>query len=122
MGSSLIKPNKKEAEEVTNINLDSDIDFEKAGISICKNFKIKACLITRGSDGMSYISNKLIFHLKSQAKEIFDVSGAGDTVISVLALGLMNDMEEKEAVKLANEAAGIVVGHVGTTAIQSYEL
>ena len=79
-------------------------------------FDIEACLITRGGDGMSF-SKVILFHLQSEAKEIFDVSGAGDTVISAMATGLIMDLNYKQAVEFSNQAAGIVVGHIGTSAI-----
>ena len=71
---------------------------------------------------MSYISENIQFHIKSQAKEIYDVSGAGDTVIATFASGVLAGFDPQASVKLANKAAGIVVGHVGTTAITISEL
>ena len=118
----LITPNKKEAELVIGKKLHSDKDFESAGKKICRTFDIYSCLITRGSTGMSYISSSNTFHLKSKAKEIFDVSGAGDTVISMIAASLVSNVEIEKASKFANKAAGIVVGHIGTTAITVEEL
>jgi len=120
--ANLITPNIKETEMIIGSKLLYDTDFEKAGIHICNTYKIDACLITRGKDGMSYISNDTIFHLRSEAKEIFDVSGAGDTVISVVALGLVNGLNPRDASEIANCAAGIVVGHIGTSAITIEEL
>ena len=118
----MITPNIKEAETVLGKKLVKDQDFEKAGEKICSTFNIEACLITRGGDGMSFFCKSNSFHLKSNAKEIFDVSGAGDTVISVMATGLVMELSYKEAAKLSNQAAGIVVGHIGTTAITTQEL
>ena len=71
---------------------------------------------------MSYISSDEVFHLRSEAKEIFDVSGAGDTVISSVALGLLAEIDIYRVVEFANHAAGIVVGHIGTSAISIDEL
>jgi len=120
--ADLITPNTNEAELVLGRKLHSDKDFEFAGKEICSSFDIKACLITRGSEGMSYISSDEVFHLRSEAKEIFDVSGAGDTVISSVALGLLAEIDIYRVVEFANHAAGIVVGHVGTSAISIDEL
>ena len=120
--ATLITPNIKEAETILGKKLEKDEDFEMAGTKICSTFNIEACLITRGGDGMSFFCKNNTFHLKSNAKEIFDVSGAGDTVISVMAAGLVMDLSYKEAAKLSNQAAGIVVGHIGTTAITTSEL
>ena len=75
-------------------------------VKICSAFNIEACLITRGGDGMSFFSKNNTFHLKSNAKEIFDVSGAGDTVISAMAAGLVIDLSYREAAEFSNQAAG----------------
>ena len=99
-----------------------DEDFEMAGEKICSIFDIEACLITRGGDGMSFFCKDNTFHLKSNAKEIFDVSGAGDTVISAMATGLVMNLTYKQAAEFSNQAAGIVVGHIGTSAITKNEL
>ena len=118
----LITPNTKEAESLINKKLIDDNDFENAGEKICHTYKIKSCIITRGKDGMSYISDDQIFHLRSKAQEIFDVSGAGDTVIASIAAALISGSDPKNAANFANNAAGIVVGHVGTSAITIKEL
>ena len=120
--ATLITPNIKEAEAVFGKKLEKDEDFELAGAKICSTFNIEACLITRGGDGMSFFSKNNTFHLKSNAKEIFDVSGAGDTVISAMAAGLAIDLSYREAAEFSNQAAGVVVGHIGTTAITTKEL
>ena len=120
--ANLITPNTKEAELLINEKLLYDKDFENAGKKICSNYRIKACLITRGKDGMSYISDDQIFHLRSKAKEIFDVSGAGDTVIASIVVALISGSNPKEAAEFANNSAGVVVGHSGTSAITIKEL
>lgn len=120
--ASLITPNKKEVELVVEKKLQSNKDFEFAGKKICKDYNIDACLITRGPDGMSYVSSQKIFHLKSNAREIFDVSGAGDTVIAAISSAIISNLPIKDAVDFANKAAGIVVGHIGTSAINIDEL
>ena len=120
--ASLITPNTIEVESILGDKLILDKDFEVAGGKICDIYNIDACLITRGSDGMSYVSEKNIFHLRSEAQEIFDVSGAGDTVISAMVTGLAIDLTSKEAAEFSNQAAGIVVGHIGTSAITTQEL
>ena len=120
--TNLITPNIKEAETVLGKKLVNDQDFEEAGEKICTNYNIEACLITRGSDGMSFFCKDDTFHLKSNAKEIFDVSGAGDTVISTMATGLIMNLTYKQAAEFSNRAAGIVVGHIGTSAITIREL
>ena len=121
-GANIITPNRREAEIIIGSDLISKKDYEQAGIEICKRFNISSCLITKGSEGMSYISDQNIFHLASKAKEIFDVSGAGDTVISCVALAIVAGIAPKKAVDFSNKAAGIVVGHLGTSAITIDEL
>ena len=120
--ANLITPNIKEAEIVLGKKLVNDQDFEKAGEKICSTYNIEACLITRGGDGMSFFCEDNTFHLRSNAKEIFDVSGAGDTVISAMAIGLAMDLTYKQAAEFSNQAAGIVVGHIGTSAMTIQEL
>ena len=120
--ANLITPNIKEAEIILGEKLENDEAFEMAGEKICSTFDIEACLITRGGDGMSFFCKDNSFHLKYNAKEIFDVSGAGDTVISAMATGLVMNLTYKQAAEFSNEAAGIVVGHIGTSAITTREL
>ena len=120
--ANLITPNIKEAEIILGEKLENDEAFEVAGEKICSTFDIEACLITRGGDGMSFFCKDNTFHLKSNAKEIFDVSGAGDTVISAMATGLVMNLTYKQAAEFSNRAAGIVVGHIGTSAITTREL
>ena len=121
-GVSVITPNLKEAEDYLKRTLKSDEDIEEAGLEICSNLSLNACLITRGPNGMSYISRDLKFHVCSEAKEIYDVSGAGDTVIASFASGMVKGFSPETVTRFANKAAGIVVGHIGTTAITISEL
>ena len=87
-GASVITPNLKEAEEALGRRLiENDEDVETAGMEICNDLSLDACLITRGPNGMSYIGKDVNFHVSSEAKEIYDVSGAGDTVIASFAAG-----------------------------------
>tara|TARA_B100000575_G_C23115362_1_gene644698 strand:+ start:778 stop:1743 length:966 start_codon:yes stop_codon:yes gene_type:complete len=121
-GASIITPNLKEAEDILGKLLKSDSDIEKAGMEICNDLGLDACLITRGPNGMSYISKDVKFHIKSEAKEIYDVSGAGDTVIASFATATLAGFDSESVTRFANKAAGIVVGHIGTTAIRVSEL
>ena len=117
-GASVITPNLKEAEDALGKLLKSDGDIERAGLEICNNLSLDACLITRGPNGMSYIGKDAKFHVNSEAKEIYDVSGAGDTVIASFAAGILAGFDSESVTRFANKAAGIVVGHIGTTAIR----
>ena len=121
-GASVITPNLKEAEEVVGRKLLTDEDVEIAGKEICNELGLHLCLITRGPNGMSLIGKDIKFHVSSEAKEIYDVSGAGDTVIASFAAGFIAGFDPESVTRFANKAAGIVVSHVGTTAIKTYEL
>jgi len=121
-GATFITPNIKEASVMLNQPLRKNSDYEAAGLYLIDKYNIKNCLITRGSEGMSLINNSETFHIPTISKEVFDISGAGDTVIACLAVAILNGVSVKEAVEFANNAAGIVVGHVGTAAISREEL
>ena len=121
-GATIITPNLKEAEEAIGRALFTDEDVETAGKEICEDLSLSGCLITRGSNGMSYISQNLKLHVCSEAKEIYDVSGAGDTVIASFAAGILAGFDPETVTRFANKAAGIVVGHIGTSAITTREL
>ena len=121
-GASVITPNLKEAEDALGKLLKSDGDVERAGMEICNDLSLDACLITRGPNGMSYIGKDAKVHVSSEAKEIYDVSGAGDTVIASFAAGKLVGFDSEPVTRFANKAAGIVVGHIGTTAIRVSEL
>ena len=118
----MITPNKKEAELVLERELFTNKDFETAGNEISEKYHIDKCLITRGSSGMSFVAKNQSFNIKSNAKEIFDVSGAGDTVIALITTAIVLGYSDFEASNFANQAAGIVVGHLGTHAIDLKEL
>ena len=120
-GSTIITPNTNETEVLLGEKLISSEDFENAGKRICNNYNIGVCLITRGKDGMSYYSKDQSFHVSSRALDVYDVSGAGDTVIACLTAAKVSGVSDKKAVEFANDAAGIVVGHIGTSAITQKE-
>ena len=118
-----ITPNQKEAEAIMNKKIDSDADAAEAVKFIRRRFKAKFSLITRGNQGITAgVRGKNVFHLPAFNHEVFDVTGAGDTVISVLILALVSAASLKEAVELANAAASIVVEKVGTSQITVSEL
>ena len=107
-GASVLTPNLKEAEEAIGRSLVNDKEVEEAGMELCKKLSLSACLITRGPNGMSYINKDFKLHVISEAKEIFDVSGAGDTVIASFVSGivagfdpeLQHDLQIKQQVLL----------------------
>ncbi|MCG6550809.1 MAG: D-glycero-beta-D-manno-heptose-7-phosphate kinase [Candidatus Magnetominusculus sp. LBB02] len=113
-GVSLITPNKKEAAEGAGIHICDIQSLEKAGLKLMKDLKCGAVLITRGDEGMSLFYDKEIHHIPTAAKEVYDVTGAGDTVIAAFTLAYAAGASLPEAAVTANHAAGIVVGEVGT--------
>ena len=121
-GATFITPNTNEVSSINDHKLSNDNDFEDIGNHIIETYAIDHCLITRGSEGMTLVSRDDTFHVTSNAKEVFDVSGAGDTVISCLAAAILNGDSLRDAVNFSNKAAGIVVGHVGTAPISKEEL
>ncbi len=121
-GCSLITPNKKEAEEMSGIKIETKEDLEKVGNKLMNDLDCNI-LITTGEKGMSlFEKNNQVVHIPTLAKEVYDVSGAGDTVIATLSLTLSSGSSLKEAAILANHAAGIKVGKLGTAPVSLAEL
>lgn len=121
-GASLITPNLAEFEAVVGRCANEDELVEKAE-QLCDQCSFDAVLITRSEHGMTLIpSDGDVFHLPTRAREVYDVTGAGDTVISTLAAALAAGDEEHNAIALANLAAGIVVGKLGTASVSTEEL
>lgn len=120
---TLITPNHKEACEMLRTNIDTIEDLNNAGRQILENLNCEAVIITRGKDGMSIFERgKPAIHMPTIAREVFDVAGAGDTVVSVIALALALNLDFVNAAILANCAAGIVVGKIGTATVAPEEL
>ena len=118
-GAYIIKPNFKEFEEAINQKINSEIQLEEEGFKLIEKLNIEYLIITRSKKGMTILSaNQERFDLDTEAKEVTDISGAGDTVIASLAWCLAHNVTIKEATKLSNYAAGIVVGKVGTASIK----
>jgi len=122
---TLITPNHREAELLTGTNIDNEAALEDAGKKLLERFACEYALITRGEQGMSLFSTSSANrsqHLPTFAREVFDVTGAGDTVIATLSLARAGGATMEEAAVLANHAAGIVVGKVGTATVSRFEL
>jgi D-beta-D-heptose 7-phosphate kinase/D-beta-D-heptose 1-phosphate adenosyltransferase len=124
---SLITPNLMEASQGSGIEIKDEKSLAKAGKTLMGRLSCKSVLITRGEDGMSLFeknANKQITvkHIPTVAKKVFDVTGAGDTVIATLALAHAAGASLEEASVIANYAAGIVVGEVGTAVVTSEAL
>lgn len=122
-GATVIKPNIPETERFLKTELRDDRDLVQAGAKLSEALDGSAILITRGPQGMSlFRRDKSPVHLPSAARAVFDVTGAGDTVISSLALALGAGASLEEAARLANRAASVVVGKVGTATVTPDEL
>ncbi len=122
-GVTVITPNEKEAQAMSGLEMSGAKEIERAASKIARSLGVKGVLITRGAHGMAlWQEERGMFSIPTMAKEVFDVTGAGDTVISVLALGLATGLKMCEAAYLANIAAGIVVGKIGTAAVERQEL
>jgi D-beta-D-heptose 7-phosphate kinase/D-beta-D-heptose 1-phosphate adenosyltransferase len=122
-GAWAVTPNLSEAGAFYNVRITGEKQLEKVGCSLLSDLEAKAVLITRGEEGMSlFEKGKDSRHFPTRASEVYDVTGAGDTVISVLAAGLAAGASLYDSIELANAAAGIVVREIGTAAVTPEEL
>ncbi len=121
-GAAIVTPNNIEASIASGIEIEDEQTLKVAGKLLYDRLGCEALLITRGEHGMSLFEKETDTHIPTVAKEVFDVSGAGDTVIGVLALSLAAGAGFKEAAVLANFAAGVVIGKVGTATVTRTEL
>lgn len=122
-GVTLITPNNHEAEQMAGIAIRDDESLLKAAETLLGNLSCDAVLITRGEAGMALLERgKPLYTVPTVAKEVFDVTGAGDTVIATLSVGLAVGLSFGTAATLANIAAGIVVGKVGTATVSIPEI
>ncbi|MFH1540492.1 MAG: D-glycero-beta-D-manno-heptose-7-phosphate kinase [Elusimicrobiota bacterium] len=118
-----LTPNIYEATAGIGISkLKDENDLKNLGLKIMKKLKCRSVLITQGENGMTLFEKERITHIPTMAKEVFDVTGAGDTVIAVLTLALSCGASLLDASKIANSAAGIVVGKLGTAVVSMTEL
>jgi D-beta-D-heptose 7-phosphate kinase/D-beta-D-heptose 1-phosphate adenosyltransferase len=121
-GATLLTPNLHEFEAIVG-SCPNDEELVRCGQTLMLECELDALLVTRGEHGMTLLQrDQPALHLPAQAREVFDVTGAGDTVISVLAAALAAGSPLADAVALANTAAGIVVGKLGTAAVSAPEL
>jgi len=122
-GATVVTPNQVEAEEATGIRIRSATDLAAAGRRIVQTLSCRAALLTRGEHGMSLFERgKPPIHIPTAAREVFDVTGAGDTVIATLTLALCAGARLLEAAVLANYAAGVAVGKLGTATVTPDEV
>ena len=115
--ATLITPNNNEACEMLNVEEKNDNDLIRVGKTLLENLNA-ALILTRGEKGMAiFEKNSEITNIPTKAKEVYDIVGAGDTVVATLALALASNATLKEAATIANYAAGITVGKVGTSTV-----
>ena len=121
--ASFITPNLKEFNAVLPKKIaNDDGQIEESARKVIDEFNLRGLIVTRSAKGLSLIDGEKISHIKARAQEVFDVSGAGDTVIAVFALALAGKLDSEAAAHLANVAAGVVVAKVGTYAVNRDEL
>ena len=120
-GATVITPNRSELREVVGRWSSEDELLAKAQ-KLRSELGLEALLVTRSEEGMTLFADDGIHHQPAQAREVFDVSGAGDTVIATLAVMLAAGADWGEAIRIANVAAGIVVGKLGTAVVTREEL
>ncbi|MBW1850964.1 MAG: D-glycero-beta-D-manno-heptose-7-phosphate kinase [Deltaproteobacteria bacterium] len=119
----VITPNHHEAGSFCRFDIVDEETLMHAGRHMLHTLNCRSVLITQGKDGMTLFENGgVITHIPTVAKQIFDVTGAGDTVISTFSLGLASGLDSKSSAILSNFAAGIVVGQVGTSTVKADEL
>jgi D-beta-D-heptose 7-phosphate kinase/D-beta-D-heptose 1-phosphate adenosyltransferase len=122
-GVTILTPNTKEASLGAKIEIEDEASLLRAGKGLLRKLSCGAVLITRGEHGMSlFEKNGRITHIPTVAREVFDVTGAGDTVISTLTLAMAAGANMVDAAKLSNFAAGIAVGVVGTATVTPDQL
>ncbi len=120
-GATLLTPNRSEFREVAGRWKDED-DLTIRAQRLRQALGLQALLVTRSEEGMTLFREGERLHVPAVAREVYDVSGAGDTVIAILGVMLAAGADMSEAVQLANKAAGIVVGKLGTAVVQPEEL
>ena len=122
-GASLLTPNKKEAALASGVDIVNESSLEIAANKILHNIHLDKLLITCGKEGMVlFEKNSSPYRVRAEARQVFDVSGAGDTVLAVIGLAVASGLSIKDSVAVANTAAGIVVGKVGTVTVSKQEL
>jgi D-glycero-beta-D-manno-heptose-7-phosphate kinase len=122
-GVTLVKPNQAAAEQATGLRIRDEASLQAAGERILKMLRCAAALITRGEHGLSlFQAGRPPAHIAAAAREVFDVTGAGDTVIATLGLALAAGASLEDAARLANCAAGVVVGKLGTATAEPAEV
>ncbi len=121
-GADVVTPNRRELYEATEMSVDTEAGIVAAATALRRAHGFGAVLVTRAEDGMTLVDADGPQHFPAEAADVFDVSGAGDTVVATLAAGLAAGLTLKVAARLANIAAGIVVGKVGTAVAREEDI
>ena len=121
-GATLVTPNRQELALATGLPTETDEDVAAAGRRVIEAHGIAAVLATRSERGMTLVERDAVHHLPARAREVFDVSGAGDTVVAIVAASIAAGAPLPLAAKLANLGAGVVVGKVGTAVVHPAEV
>jgi D-beta-D-heptose 7-phosphate kinase / D-beta-D-heptose 1-phosphate adenosyltransferase len=121
-GATLLTPNRREAQIATGFQLDTDAGVERAARQLQEAGALDGVLITLGADGMALYADHVLHRIPTRARQVFDVSGAGDTVLAALAFALAGGQDFRRACELANAAAGVVVGKRGTATVTLEEI
>jgi D-beta-D-heptose 7-phosphate kinase/D-beta-D-heptose 1-phosphate adenosyltransferase len=122
-GVTVVAPNHHEAAAAAHLPIRSEADLLRVGRVLLRRLKARGVLITRGEQGMSlFEAGKPVVHIPTVAREVYDVTGAGDTVMGALSLALAAGATMREAAVIANFAAGVVVGKRGTATVTRAEL
>lgn len=120
-GASMLTPNKSELKQVIG-EWKSEQELTDKAQQLRRSLEIDALLLTRSEEGMTLFTEETVTHVPAMAREVFDVSGAGDTVIATMAAMLAEGCSMQDAVLIANKAGGIVVGKLGTATVTREEL
>jgi D-beta-D-heptose 7-phosphate kinase/D-beta-D-heptose 1-phosphate adenosyltransferase len=122
-GATVLTPNLKEAQLASGIDIHDEESLLRAGRQLCRDLALEILIITRSEEGMTlFYPDGRHVHFPTQAQEVYDVSGAGDTVVAFIGASLAAGLPYEEAVQVANLAAGLVVGKLGTSSVTSSEL
>jgi D-beta-D-heptose 7-phosphate kinase/D-beta-D-heptose 1-phosphate adenosyltransferase len=121
-GATVVTPNHHDASAFARLPMRGQQDLLAAGRQLFRRLEVRAVLVTRGDQGMSLFEDGRVTHIPAVAKEVYDVTGAGDTVGAALGLALTSGASLKEAAVIANHAAGVVVGKAGTATVSRQEL
>ncbi len=120
-GATMLTPNRGEFREVAG-RWANETELAKKAAAVREQYNFEALLVTRSEEGMSLFTQNEVVHEPTQAREVYDVSGAGDTVIATIGLMLAAGASMTDAMRIANRAAGVVVGKLGTATVTQQEL